>query len=56
MVPELDPVMVEPASVDDTDSVKGGDGRLGEESGQDVSDDTADGVYGENVECVVIRE
>lgn len=49
LVAELDPVVVEPASGDDSDAVEGSDGRLSEEASADVADETTDGVSGEDL-------
>ena len=44
LVAELDVVVVEPASGDDGDVVEACDRSLGEEAGEDVTDDSADAV------------
>ena len=54
LVAELDPVVVEPTAVDLGDSVETGHGGLGEEGGEDVADDTADPMDGEDIEGVVV--
>ncbi|KAG8965179.1 hypothetical protein FRC00_009872 [Tulasnella sp. 408] len=45
LVAELDPVVVEPTSGDDSDAVEGSDGRLSEEAGADDADETTDDYY-----------
>lgn len=56
LVAELDPVVVEPASGNGGDAVKGSDGRLSEEASADVADETTDGVSGEDIEAVIVVE
>lgn len=56
LVAELDPVVVEPATLDDLDVVQMGDVVSGEKGGADVADQAADAVHGEDVEGVVDAE
>ena len=56
LVAELDPVVVEPAAGDLGEAVEVGYVVRGEEGGQDVADQAADGVLGEDVEGVVDAE
>lgn len=49
LVSELDVVVVDPATVDYEDSIVGGDGALREEGGEDVAEETTDGVGGEDL-------
>lgn len=49
LVAELDPVVVEPASRDSGNAVKGSDGGLSEEGSANVADETTDGVSGEDL-------
>lgn len=48
--------MVEPASGDDGHAVKVGHARLRKEPGEEVANDAADGVAGEDIEGVVVPE
>lgn len=56
LVAELDPVVIEPASRDNGDAVKGSDGSLSEEGSADVADETTDGVSGEDIEAIIVVE
>ena len=49
LVAELDVVVVEPAAVDFGDSVEAGHALLCEEAGEQVADDTADSMGGEDL-------
>lgn len=53
LVAQLDPVVVQPAAGDRREAVEMGDVVGCEEGGQDVADEAADGVFGEDVEGVV---
>ena len=53
MVAELDVVVVEPAAGDDGEAVEAGDACLRKERGQDVADDAANRVRGEDLEMSV---
>jgi hypothetical protein len=52
---ELDPVFIQPATSDNSDSVKGGDTFLSEEGGQNVAGDTADSVRGKELNNAVCQ-
>ena len=50
LVPELDVVVVEPATGDGSEAtVEAGDARLGEETGQDVANDATNGMRREDL-------
>ena len=49
LVPELDVVVVEPAAGDGRAAVEACDAGLGEEAGEDVADEPADGVRREDL-------
>lgn len=53
LVGQLDPVEIQPASVDDLHVVEVGDGFAGEEGGADVSNKSTNGVNGEDIERVI---
>lgn len=50
LVTQLDPVTVQPATCDDSNSVEAGDASLGKEGGQDIADDTANSMRSEDLE------
>jgi hypothetical protein len=56
LVAELNPVVVEPATTDDAEGVVGGDTLLGKEAGQEVTDNTSNGVRSEDLaqESVIV--
>lgn len=56
LVAELDPVVVDPATVDDGEAVESGNLLLGKEGGEDVTDHTTDTVRGKDIERVIIVE
>lgn len=56
LVAELDPVAIEPAAGDDAEAVEMCYVVCGEESGQDVANETADGVLGEDIEGIINAE
>lgn len=49
LVCQLDVMVVEPATVDHSDAIEPGDTRLGEETGEQVTDDAADSVRGKDL-------
>jgi uncharacterized protein (DUF927 family) len=56
LVAELDPVSVDPATGNDSSTIKSCDFSLGKEASQDVADDTANSVGGEDIEAIIIAE
>lgn len=53
---ELDPIVIEPATLDRGDTVEAGDGVGSEESGANVADETTDAVNSKDIESVVNAE
>lgn len=49
-------MVIEPTTRNDSDTIESGDGSLSEEGGEDISDDTTDGVGGEDIETIVVVE
>ena len=54
LIPKLNIMMIEPPASDDGDPIESRYARLGEETGEDVAYDPADGVGGEDVQGVVV--